>query len=175
MTDKQEKILQSALELFAQEGFKGTSTNKIARHAGVSEGLIFRHFENKDGLLKAILDQGETKIKEVFADIIFENDPKELIRKTILMGIKMIENKDDADFWKLQYKIKWEVEVYGEHKMEPLELALSNAFEKLGFDSPKDEAKLLLIIIDGLATRYFLQENFNVNELITYLIKKYNL
>ena len=48
MTDKQEKILQAALELFAKEGFKGTSTNKIAKKAGVSEGLIFRHFENKD-------------------------------------------------------------------------------------------------------------------------------
>ena len=49
MTEKQEKIVQSALQLFAQEGYHATSTSKVAKHAGVSEGLIFRHFRNKDG------------------------------------------------------------------------------------------------------------------------------
>ncbi len=37
MTEKQERILKAALELFAQEGFKATSTNKVAKRAGVSE------------------------------------------------------------------------------------------------------------------------------------------
>ncbi len=59
MTDKKEKILQAALELFAEEGFKPTSTSKIAKKAGVSEGLIFSHFCNKDGLLQAIIKEGE--------------------------------------------------------------------------------------------------------------------
>ncbi len=61
MTEKQEKILQSALELFAKEGFHATSTNKVAKHAGVSEGLIFRHFGNKEGLLQAILAEGRAR------------------------------------------------------------------------------------------------------------------
>ncbi|MFT5243346.1 MAG: AcrR family transcriptional regulator, partial [Psychroserpens sp.] len=43
MTDKKEQILKSALELFANEGVNATSTNKIAKYAAVSEGLIFRH------------------------------------------------------------------------------------------------------------------------------------
>ena len=58
MTDKQQQILHCALELFSTEGYKGTSTSKIANKAGVSEGLIFRHFKNKDGLLQAIIDNG---------------------------------------------------------------------------------------------------------------------
>jgi len=44
MTEKQEKIIKSALELFALEGYAATSTRKAAERAGVSEGLIFRHF-----------------------------------------------------------------------------------------------------------------------------------
>ncbi|MEM6542898.1 MAG: helix-turn-helix domain-containing protein, partial [Bacteroidota bacterium] len=55
MTAKQEKILNAALELFAHEGYNVVSTSKIAQKAGVSEGLIFRHFESKQGLLNAIL------------------------------------------------------------------------------------------------------------------------
>ncbi|MBN2664398.1 MAG: TetR/AcrR family transcriptional regulator [Bacteroidales bacterium] len=173
MTDKQLKILQVALELFAKNGYSSTSTGKIAKQAGVSEGLIFRHFGNKEGLLEAVLQLGEEKIKSLFAEIVFETEPKEVIKKVLELGLKMIENKEDADFWKLQYKIKWEVERYNEQKMEPVEHALNQAFLKLGYKSPELEAKLLLITFDGIATRYFLQENFNLEGIVEFLHTKY--
>ena len=53
---RREQILQTAVALFAQRGFKGTTTKEIARAAGVSEAMVFRHFENKDALYGAILD-----------------------------------------------------------------------------------------------------------------------
>lgn len=175
MTEKKEAILKAALELFAQEGFKSTSTSKVAKRADVSEGLIFRHFENKEGLLEAIIKQGEEKAKILFADIVMESDPNEVIRKTLEIGSKMLSNKADEEFWKLQYKIKWELEIYGEHKMEPLEIALTNAFRKLGHAQPELEARYLLVNMDGLATRYFLQENFDLHSLIDFIKKKYHL
>ena len=52
---RREQILQTAVELFSQRGFKGTTTKEIARAAGVSEAMVFRHFENKDALYGAIL------------------------------------------------------------------------------------------------------------------------
>ena len=53
---RREQILQTAVDLFSQRGFKGTTTKEIARAAGVSEAMVFRHFENKDALYGAILD-----------------------------------------------------------------------------------------------------------------------
>ena len=53
---RREQILQTAVNLFSQRGFKGTTTKEIARAAGVSEAMVFRHFENKDALYGAILD-----------------------------------------------------------------------------------------------------------------------
>lgn len=44
-------IARVAMELFAEHGFAATSTRKIAKAAGVSEGLVFHHFRNKIGLL----------------------------------------------------------------------------------------------------------------------------
>lgn len=175
MTEKQEKILAAALDLFAKEGYKSTSTSKVAKLAGVSEGLIFRHFTNKEGLLEAILQQGEEQAKLLFADIVMEVDPKEVIKKTLDLGIKMNENPDAANFWKLQYKVKWEMEIYGEHKMEALFNALTSAFKKLGYDEPENEANNLLIIIDGLATRFYLQESFDLISQVSFLKKKYNV
>lgn len=52
---RREQILEMAVNLFSQKGFKGTTTKEIARAAGVSEAIIFRHFENKDALYGAIL------------------------------------------------------------------------------------------------------------------------
>ena len=53
---RREQILATAVSLFSQRGFKGTTTKEIARAAGVSEAMVFRHFENKDALYEAILD-----------------------------------------------------------------------------------------------------------------------
>ena len=173
MTEKQEKILKAALELFALEGFKATSTSKIAKRAGVSEGLIFRHYENKEGLLEAIIEEGEKRAKVLFADIVLETDPREVIRKTLDFGAKLKE--EEADFWKLQYKIKWEMEIYGEHKMEPLQRALAAAFSKLGYENAEMEALSLLVHIDGLATRFYLQKSFDLDAMVKFMKSKYNV
>lgn len=50
------QILQTAVDLFSQRGFKGTTTKEIARAAGVSEAMVFRHFATKEELYGAILD-----------------------------------------------------------------------------------------------------------------------
>ncbi|NJO89696.1 MAG: helix-turn-helix transcriptional regulator [Chloroflexia bacterium] len=96
MTEKQENILKAALQLFAKEGFYATSTSKVAKQAGVSEGLIFRHFGSKEGLLQAILEEGENKLKDLLVDIVMETEPDKVIRKTIEMPTKVDES--DYDF-----------------------------------------------------------------------------
>lgn len=53
--ERREQILQTAVELFSQKGFKGTTTKEIATRAGVSEAMVFRHFASKDDLYAAIL------------------------------------------------------------------------------------------------------------------------
>ncbi len=52
---RREQILQTAVALFSQRGFKGTTTKEIARAAGVSEAMVFRHFSTKSDLYDAIL------------------------------------------------------------------------------------------------------------------------
>jgi len=173
MTEKQEKILQSALELFAKEGYNATSTNKVAKHAGVSEGLIFRHFTNKEGLLHAILKEGENKFKELFVDIVMDTDPKSVIKKSIQMT-DMID-KEDFDFWRLQFKLKWELEINGDQKMEPLKMALINAFTKLNYESPEQEANLILLINEGIGSSVLKGSSLDSKKMINFLLKKYNL
>lgn len=46
-----EKILIAATELYAETGFRGTTTRQIAQRAGVNEVTLFRHFGSKTALL----------------------------------------------------------------------------------------------------------------------------
>ncbi|MCG8374142.1 MAG: TetR/AcrR family transcriptional regulator [Balneolales bacterium] len=173
MTEKQLNILQAALELFAKEGYNATSTSKVAKHAGVSEGLVFRHFENKAGLLDAILKEGEKRIKAVYADVVLETDPKEVIRKVIQIPFSI--PKDELEFWKLQVKLKWELDYDSSKKMEPLQLALSNAFMKLGYSSPEREAQFLVLFMEGLSSAMLKGYIDDKTSLEAFLLDKYNL
>ncbi len=49
----QRLVLNAAVEVFAQEGFGGASTRRIAESAGVNETVIFRYFLSKAGLYEA--------------------------------------------------------------------------------------------------------------------------
>ena len=54
--ERRQQILQVAMSLFSQRGFRGTTTKEIAAAAGVSEAMVFRHFATKEELYSAILD-----------------------------------------------------------------------------------------------------------------------
>ncbi|MEW6543487.1 MAG: TetR/AcrR family transcriptional regulator [Nitrospirota bacterium] len=53
--ERQASIIAAAAALFAANGFKGTTTREIARTAGISEALLFKHFPTKRALYAAIL------------------------------------------------------------------------------------------------------------------------
>ncbi len=149
MTDKKEKILQAALELFATEGYNATATSKIAKKAGVSEGLIFRHFNNKKGLLEALNNQVEDKIKIIFTPIFFETNSKEIIKKYIYLPFDF--NPEEYNFWRLQFMLKWQNEYYNPDKLEPVLDKLTQAFLDLKYKEPQKEAFVLMQIIESIS------------------------
>jgi AcrR family transcriptional regulator len=53
--ERQSSIIAAAAALFATNGFKGTTTREIAKTAGISEALLFKHFPTKRALYAAIL------------------------------------------------------------------------------------------------------------------------
>ena len=63
------RILKAAERLFARQGFDGTTTRDLAREAGVAEGTLFRHFENKKAILVEVATQGWI---EILTDLLTE-------------------------------------------------------------------------------------------------------
>lgn len=173
MTEKQEKILEAAAELFGKEGYHATSTSKVAKRAGVSEGLIFRHYTNKEGLLLAVIEDGKSRFKSLFSEIVMESEPKEVIKKTLLLPFEVKEI--EYEFWKLQFKLKWEFDQYDNAKMEPLQMALENAFRKLNYKQPDMEAEFVLHLLDGLASAILKGTLESKSKMKVFLLNKYDL
>lgn len=147
MTEKQIRILDTALRLFAQEGFNVVSTARIAQEAEVSEGLIFRHFQNKAGLLEAIFGMGQAKVEEFVSEILDEEDPRVRLEKAIAMPFSM--EPESFPFWRLQFKMKWEVDRKVDYT-ESSRMLAEQAYRELGVENPAIEAELLLNAIEGI-------------------------
>ncbi|MEF2967989.1 TetR/AcrR family transcriptional regulator [Paenibacillus sp. M1] len=75
MTEKQLKIVQAAVEVFAEKGYASSSTSEIAQKAGVAEGTIFRHYKTKKDLLISIVSPMMSKLLAPFV----LNDFKEVL------------------------------------------------------------------------------------------------
>jgi AcrR family transcriptional regulator len=56
--ERRKAIVTAAVPLFARKGFAGTTTKELAEAAGISEGLLFRHFPSKKLLYGEILQLG---------------------------------------------------------------------------------------------------------------------
>ena len=59
LKDTKERILLASLELFAQYGYDAASVSRIAEAVGLTKGALYRHFEDKAAILRAILARME--------------------------------------------------------------------------------------------------------------------
>lgn len=55
--DRRAQVLEVATQLFARQGYAGTTTRQIAESASVNEAIIFRHFPSKEELYWAVIEQ----------------------------------------------------------------------------------------------------------------------
>lgn len=68
--ERREAIIQTAIELFSERGFRGTTTRELANACGVSEPVIYQHFATKSDLYTAIIDTvSQQGIEGVFAEL----------------------------------------------------------------------------------------------------------
>lgn len=57
ITDKQSDILAAALQAFAAQGYRRTSMDDIARHAGMSRPALYLHYRNKEDIFRTLVAQ----------------------------------------------------------------------------------------------------------------------
>jgi AcrR family transcriptional regulator len=172
-----QRILTSALELFANQGFGSTSVKAIARQAGVSQGLMYTYFTSKDDLLRAIFHEG---LEDVWSTLPAGTpaDPLAAIEGVLRASFALVGQHEHL--WRLLYALRVQPEVTARIGVEldawgSATLAeLRRLCELAGLERPEVEARLLFAVIDGANQhRTLSSEPYPVEELITVLMGKY--
>ena len=131
MKQKKKKIMDMAMKVFGEKGFKNATISQIARNAGVGDATIYEHFKNKETLLQSIPSE--------FTDILIEDFNHHLL------GIKGALNKlRKFVWWWLDYMEKNP----GYGTITLLELKTSRNFLKTrGYQKAKEFYNLLTVIL----------------------------
>lgn len=92
MTDTRDKLLEVTIRIFAEAGYHGTTTRRVAQEAGVNEVTLFRHFGSKETLVREALAAAARRSRPMLsADL---PDPvAELHRWTLALFYYYYENR----------------------------------------------------------------------------------
>lgn len=66
--ERREQIVVAATRAFGRAGFAGTSLDDVAREAGITRVIVYRHFESKADLYRAVLDRVCTRLLAACGD-----------------------------------------------------------------------------------------------------------
>jgi AcrR family transcriptional regulator len=150
---KKQLIMDTALELFAENGFHATSMSQVAKKAGVSKGLAYNYFESKQNILDEIINTGFDSIYSHFDlnhDGILTRDEFEHFIRNSFKAIS-----ENRKFWKLYSAIIMQsdlaeslMEKYGDRSQSMMKM-LNQFISSMGSRDPEGDMMVISSMIKG--------------------------
>jgi AcrR family transcriptional regulator len=173
-----QSIKEAALELFGRSGYHSTSISQIAKAAGISKGLLYNYFENKEALLEAIImeavEMGEAMMEEM------KNRPGSAAEKLEqLTEASFMIVQQDPHYWKLMTALAFQTDAL--KSLQPIlkkkqELAIDmmvTIFTELGSKHPREEALFYGAVMDGVMLHYMQMDDYPVEQMKKYVLNKF--
>jgi AcrR family transcriptional regulator len=90
--ENKDKLLNTAIDLFAAKGFKGTSIRDIAQAMGMSISNIYHYFGSKEGLMLAVLGEASRRLLERLKQVTrMDLEPRERFKLLLETHIRISE------------------------------------------------------------------------------------
>lgn len=180
--DKQDKMINGAMQVFAYNGYKLASTDDMVKVAGVSKGLWFHYFVNKAGLYTFVADYcikylnmeltvnliGKT---QDFFDILYTvEETKVQISKMYPFAPLMIQTMEKEDDEEIKY--------ISESKLAPFESKVREALDTFSDERLKEGVSREMLemtvnyTINGIREKAYKNDAFDANEYLAE-IKNY--
>ena len=180
--EKKEKIIEAGFELMCRNGYYKTNTAKIAKHAGVSTGIVYQYFNDKhDILIEAIKKYSDSiffpmiSVPNDFNKKNFDDKLDEMINEFVV-NHKLSQTAHE-EITAMQHSDEEIAHYFFEAEIKITE-TLQKAFINAGFNDNnlKEKTHLIIHIIDDLCHEIVYHQHDNMNykkmtELVIYTIK----
>lgn len=171
------KISESALRLFASQGYQKTSIREIAIEAGVSKGLIYNYFSSKEEILTTLInglfDAMWRKFGFYELEEITDDNYVEFINHSIDVVL------EDLDHFRLWFAVFTQPQVMAMvmddlwQKAGPVMKLMYDYYDRKGFDNPEAQMRYVSAIIDGIQMHIMLDpENYPIEDVRKILIRQ---
>ena len=180
--DGKDKILEAGLNLFAKNGFHGTSVSQIAAAASVSKGLTYNYFDSKEALLLAIIDRAsETMMavaSEMATDTVINNGYQITLRDFLARYGKSLRANERFLSFQLSLMFQPDLRAIVEGPMQARAeqlLAMTYAmFNQAGAREPLVIARRFISEIDGISLHYLsIFKDYPLDEMLVQLYQNY--
>jgi AcrR family transcriptional regulator len=173
--DKEALIQETALRLFASNGYLSTPVSLIAKGAGISKGLMYNYFKSKEELLHKIMLENLNQFMDFLVVEDINNVQKHEIVSFIDGNFLLLEK--NHDFFKLYFSLLIQPDVLSilendiMKMFEEVIVAINNYYEKKGCKKASIKTRFLLAIFDGVGIHYILDtDNFPLNDVKEMII-----
>lgn len=154
---KKEKIIESGFELICEKGYYNTNTAEIAKHAGVSTGIVYQYFKDKHAIL---IESLKTHADNIFYPMLnipiqefSSNNLEEVVRKMIESFIQNHKLSQSAheEIMAMTHSDK-EVAFYFHKQEMEITVKLYNLLVKNGFNNKNlmEKSHISIGLIDNL-------------------------
>ncbi|WP_340114015.1 TetR/AcrR family transcriptional regulator [Maribellus mangrovi] len=150
---KKQLIMDTALELFAENGFHATSISQIAKKADISKGLSYNYFESKNEILQEIMEHG---FNEIYDNLDINHDgilTEEEFTFFIRQNFKLVN--ENMQHWKLFFSLLLQPKVSAtfatmyEEKAGPIIEMLYQFIVSAGSRDPENDLMAVSAMIEG--------------------------
>lgn len=178
--EKQDRMINAALKVFAENGYKGASTDDIVKEAGISKGLLFHYFSNKIGLYTFVYDYST---RYMMLELTSEVDSKEtdffeIYKQMEMAKLQVLKNYPYMQEFlnRAMYEDVSEALLAIQDKRSMLKECYEKIHNQIDFSVLREEVdidrlvKMLDLTIQGLMAEHFRQGSFQPEMLYTEVL-----
>lgn len=168
------KIIETAIKLFGENSYEGTSIKQIAQTLGISQGLMYNYFESKEQLLVQIFELAKNEIIESFTAKSEKGQP--LTLEMYLDNIAEITNTN-KNLWRLIHSVKFNNSITKllETQINELNIYILQSLKQIILinrpDCNLNELRIYFAAIDGLVGHSLVLPDYNLKAEFKELIK----
>lgn len=161
--DKKQRVIQAAIELFAEQGYEKTSIAAVCERANVSKGGVFHHFSNKDALMRAVFIRMAELMGEISDELEVSNrglPPKEQLINLLENIFAGIARPDQRLYYQFDFQVLSQPRMRAvlqdlfDERYRMMMDSFTTLLETFPAANPQVDSEMLIAEIDGIALNY---------------------